>query len=125
VVSYLFSASGLQGLIDGVYFLPPGAISSVGSQRVIVLEAAVQNPQKYTEGLGRKLDQATVFLHQDYQKTKNDLEAMKQKTQGFVGQVKDVAQEMTEKIQTKADEFKHSEEPSDASKTDNSEHQNL
>jgi uncharacterized protein YrrD len=122
VVSYLFSASGLQGLMDGVYLLPPGAISSVGTQRVIVLEAAVKNPQKYTEGLGRKLDQATVFLHQDYQKTKNDLEVMKQKTQGIVGQIKDVTQGVTEKIQTKAAEFKESEENPDASTTDNPEH---
>ncbi len=121
VVSYLFSASGLQGLMDGVYLLPPGAISSVGTQRVIVLEAAVQNPQKYTEGLGRKLEGATVFFHQDYQKTKNDLEVVKQKTQGMVEQVKDVTQGMSKKIKTA--EFKSSEEKSDSSsKTDNSEH---
>ncbi|MGB3533608.1 MAG: PRC-barrel domain-containing protein [Microcoleaceae cyanobacterium] len=123
VVSYLFSASGLQGILDGVYLLPPSAISSVGTQRVIVLEIAVQNPQKYTEGLGRKIDQATVFLHQDYHKTKSDLEVMKQKTQGMVGQVKDAAQGVTEKIKPLAAELQNSDEKSDLPKTDSSEHQ--
>ena len=123
VVSYLFSSSGLQGLMDGVYLLPPAAISSVGTQRVIVLEAAVQNPQKYTEGLSKKLDQATFFIHQDYQKTKSDLEVMKQKTQGIVEQVKDVTQDVTQKIQTKAAEFRESEVESASPAKDDSEHQ--
>jgi uncharacterized protein YrrD len=123
VVSYLFSANGLQGVMDGVYLLPPGAISSVGTQRMIVLETAVQNPQKYTEGLARKLNQATIFMHQDYQKTKTDLTNIQQKTQGIVGQVKDVAQNMTQKIKVKATELQQSDEKSDSSTTESSEHQ--
>lgn len=114
VVSYLFSANGLQGVMDGVYLLPPGAISSVGTQRMIVIEAAVQNPQKYTEGLGRKLDQATVFLHQDYQKTKSDFTTIQQKTQGIVEQVKDMTQNVTQKLQDKTTELPHSDENSDS-----------
>ncbi|MGB3402429.1 MAG: PRC-barrel domain-containing protein [Microcoleaceae cyanobacterium] len=121
VLSYLFSTNGLQGVMDGVYLLAPGAISSVGTQRMIVLEIAVQNPPKYTEGLARKLDQATVFLHQDYQKTKRDLTTIQQKTQGIVGIVKDMTQNVTQKVQAKSTESQPSDEKSDPSTSDPSE----
>ncbi|MEA5579862.1 PRC-barrel domain-containing protein [Nodularia harveyana UHCC-0300] len=88
VVNYMFSPNGWQGLIEGTYLLAPIMISSVGDKRIIILEKAVENPQKYTEGLGEKLSQATEFIQQDYEQTKQNLEAAKPGLQKAVDQVK-------------------------------------
>lgn len=87
VVNYMFSPNGWQGLIEGTYLLAPIMISSVGDKRVIVLEKAVDNPQKYHEGLGEKFTQATGFVQEDYERTKKDLEGVKPGLQKAVDQV--------------------------------------
>ena len=101
VVGYLYSSSGWRGILDGVYLLQPIALSSVGSKRIIVLEAAVRSPQQYAKGLGDRLDRVAEFLKEDYERTKQDLEAVKHGTQNALEQVKDAAQTTTDKLQTK------------------------
>ncbi|MDB9374966.1 PRC-barrel domain-containing protein [Nodularia sphaerocarpa] len=88
VVHYMFSANGWQGLMEGTYLLAPIMISSVGDKRVIVLEKAVSNPQKYTEGLGEKISQATEFIQKDYGETKQHIESVKPSLQKAIEQVK-------------------------------------
>lgn len=88
VVNYLFSPNGWQGLMEGTYLLAPIMISSVGDKRVIVLEKAVQNPQKYTEGLSEKISQATEYIQQDLKETKQHLESVKPSFQKAIDQVK-------------------------------------
>ncbi|MDB9316939.1 PRC-barrel domain-containing protein [Nodularia spumigena] len=89
VVNYMFSHNGWQGLMEGTYLLAPIMISSVGDKRVIVLEKAVQNPQKYTEGLNERIGQAAKFIQEDLKQTKQDLESLKQGSQKAVNQIKD------------------------------------
>ncbi|MDY7024429.1 MAG: PRC-barrel domain-containing protein [Cyanobacteriota bacterium] len=79
--TYLYTAKGLRGMLDGVYVLPATAISSVGNKRLIVLEAAIKNPQQYSEGLGDRIGQAAEFLQDDLEKTKEHLEELKRNAQ--------------------------------------------
>ena len=109
VVSYLFVSSGWRGMLDGMYLLPMAAIASVGSKRVIVADAAIQEPQQYTQGLSQKVGQAAEFIKEDLDKTRRDLESMKRGTQGITEQIKDKAQaatgkakEITEQVKDKA-----------------------
>lgn len=109
VVSYLFVSSGWRGMLDGMYLLPIAAIASVGSKRVIVADAAIQEPQQYTQGLGQKVGQAAEFIKEDLEKTRRDLESVKRGTQGITEQIKDKAQaatgkakEITEQVKDKA-----------------------
>ncbi|HYW18258.1 MAG TPA: PRC-barrel domain-containing protein [Nodularia sp. (in: cyanobacteria)] len=88
VVNYMFSVNGWQGLVEGTYLLAPIMISSVGDKRVIVLEKAVNNPQKYTEGLVEKINQATEFIQRDYGETKQHIESVKPSLQKAIDQVK-------------------------------------
>lgn len=106
VVSYLFVSSGWRGVLDGVYLLPIVAIASIGSKRVIVADAIVQVPTQYAEGLNQKVNQATELLKDDLEKTKRDIEAVKNRTQNLAEQVKDKTQEITEKAKEKVSEVK-------------------
>lgn len=90
VVHYIFTSKGWQSLVDGTYRLPPVAVSSIGSKRIIALETMMANPQQHQEGLGQKAENVAEFLKKDYRKTKEDLEALKQGAQNAVEQVKEV-----------------------------------
>ncbi|NEO23295.1 PRC-barrel domain-containing protein [Moorena sp. SIO4A5] len=102
VVNYLFSDVGWHGVMDGMYLLPPVAISSIGSKRVIVLDAVAQNSKQYGEGLNQKIGQATDLIKEDYQKTVQEFQAVKQKAQHIPEQLKDKAQSVTEQLKDKA-----------------------
>ena len=114
IVKYLFVSNGWRGVLDGVYILEPIAISSVGSKRIIVLDAAVKNAQQYSEGLGQKIEQAKDFIKEDYQKTKKELEAavgqkktadqLRETIQSVTSQAKDKFTEAKTKLQNTAKE---------------------
>ncbi|MGF1603641.1 MAG: PRC-barrel domain-containing protein [Thermosynechococcaceae cyanobacterium] len=90
VLHYVFTSKGWQSILDGTYLLPPVAVSSIGSKRVIALEAMAIHPQQYQEGLGQKADHVKEFLKADYEQTKQDLTAIKSSAQNAVEHVKDV-----------------------------------
>lgn len=102
VVNYLFSDVGWHGVMDGMYLLPPVAISSIGRKRVIVLDAVAQNSKPYGEGLNQKIGQATDLIKEDYQKTVQEFKAVKQKAQQMPEHLKDKAQSVTEQLKDKA-----------------------
>lgn len=90
VTQYIFAAKGWQGLMDGTYQVPPIAITSIGSKRVILLENLEGHIQQHQEGLGQKVNHVTEFLKADYEQTKDDITAIKQTTQAAVEKVKEV-----------------------------------
>ncbi|NEP02395.1 MAG: photosystem reaction center subunit H [Symploca sp. SIO2E9] len=102
VVNYLFSSSSWRGFIDGIYLLPPVAISSIGKKRVIVIDAVIQKSQPYTQGLNQKINRAAEYLEKDYKKTVEDLEAVGREVQNVASQVKDKTQNVTSQIKDKA-----------------------
>lgn len=106
VIQYLYASSGWQGVMDGIYLLPPAAISSVGSKRIIVLDAAVQTSQKYAEGVHERINQAAEFIREDYQKTLKHMEAVKREAPHMTDRFKDQAQAATEKIKERFSEVK-------------------
>lgn len=110
VVSYLFMSSGWRGVLDGIYIVPSTAIASVGSKRVIVPDAIVQNPQQYAEGWNQKVGQAAEFLMEDLKKTQDDLDAMKRGVQNIQEQVKDKAERVTNIAKEKLSEVKAKEQ---------------
>jgi uncharacterized protein YrrD len=102
VLNYLYASSGWRGVMEGTYLLPPAAISSVGRKRIIVLETVVENSQQYGEGLHQRFGQATEFLKQDFEKTKQDWEGVREGMQNFGEQLQDKTQAATEQVKEKA-----------------------
>ena len=52
---YLYRSSGWRGRLDGTYALPPTAIVSGGSKRLVVRETALATPEVYEPGLVQRL----------------------------------------------------------------------
>jgi uncharacterized protein YrrD len=113
VVNYLYMSSGWRGVLDGIYLLPSSAIASVGSKRVIVPDAIIQNPLQYAEGWNQKVGQAAEFLIEDFKKTQDDLEAMKRGVHNIQEQVKDKAEKVTNIAKEKLSEVKAREQEAD------------
>ena len=90
VMNYVFSSTGWHGILDGTYLLPPIAVSSIGSQRMIVLETMLSHVKQQSGGLGQKAGHVTEFLKADLEQTKEDIAALKKNTQSAVEKVKDV-----------------------------------
>ena len=118
VVRYLFRSDGWSGLMKGVYALRPSAISSIGSQRLIAVDEAVRESDKYAEGLEEKLHHAQAFLEQDLEKSKEDWEAAQQKGRAIAEEVQKTAQSVSEQIKEKFVQDKVSEEGSQLSEND-------
>ena len=106
VTDYLFKSSGWRGVLDGIYLLPVAAISTIGSKRAIVSEAAVSDPQKYTEGLHQKVGMVAEFLQDDFDKTLKNVEGVKRGAQNLAGKLQDKALEVKDVAQEKVAEFK-------------------
>ena len=104
VVYYLFSSSGWRGVMEGIYLLPPEAVSSAGIKRVIVKDDAVLNPRQYAAGLTEKVGQAAEYLQEDYEKTVDHWENLKRRTQAGTEGVKRGAQQLAEELQERAQE---------------------
>ncbi|HIK27776.1 MAG: PRC-barrel domain-containing protein [Oscillatoriaceae bacterium SKW80] len=95
VVNYLYSSNGWRGVLDGIYMFAPADITSIGSKRVMVADAAIQVPQKYSEGI-------TQILKEDYYKTKHDLEKLKRNAQTLAEQAREKVQDLREQAQERA-----------------------
>ena len=106
VTDYLFKSSGWRGVLDGIYLLPVSAISTIGSKRAIVSEAAVSDPQQYTEGLHQKVGMVAEFLHEDFDRTLKNVEGVKRGAQSLAGKLQDKALEVRDVAQEKVAELK-------------------
>lgn len=106
VVSYLFKSSGWRGVLDGIYLLPVGDILTFGSKRAIVSEAAVLEPQQYTEGLHQKVGQVAEFLQEDFDKTLKNVEGVKRGAQSLAQKLQDKALEVRDVAQEKVAQLK-------------------
>jgi uncharacterized protein YrrD len=106
VLSYLFKSSGWRGVLDGIYLLPVAAISTIGSKRAIVSEAAVSEPQQYAEGLHKKVGQVAEFLQEDLDKTLKNVEGVKRSAQSLAEKIQDKALEVREVAQEKVADLK-------------------
>ncbi|MCW6036723.1 PRC-barrel domain-containing protein [Spirulina subsalsa FACHB-351] len=118
IQGYLFVKEGWKGaLFEGVYILSPLGISSVGDQRILVLQAALDKAEKYQDGLGQQFEQAMQFLQEDYQKTQQEIEATldatRDKTRQAAERLKDTAQFMTQLLRN------NEAEPSELSTPEN------
>ncbi|NJK28361.1 MAG: hypothetical protein HC925_07680, partial [Coleofasciculaceae cyanobacterium SM2_3_26] len=79
IAFYLFSCKGWRGVTDGTYQIPAATMVSIGRRRAIAKVAAVQNAERYAEGLGHRLQRATEFLQGDLQKTREEVGDVGQK----------------------------------------------
>lgn len=127
VLNYLYTSSGWRGVMEGTYLLPPAAISSVGRKRIIVLETVVENSQQYGEGLHQRFGQATEFLKQDFEKTKQDWEEVRDGVQNFGEQLQDKTQAAAEQVREKTSDvttqFQQNSESTDTDTNEKSETQ--
>lgn len=106
VTDYLFSSSGWRGVLDGIYLLPVAAISTIGSKRAIVSEAAVSEPVQYAEGLHKKVGQVAEFLQEDFDRTLKNVAGVKRNTQSLAQKIQDKALEVRDVAQEKVAELK-------------------
>jgi uncharacterized protein YrrD len=94
VVGYLYKSSGWRGAVEGTYLLSPDDITSMGSQRIIAIDTAVQEPQPYTDGMNQKLNKVGELLKEDYSKTMGDLRGLIKGAQNISEQAKSKVQEV-------------------------------
>jgi uncharacterized protein YrrD len=113
ITKYLFVSSGWLGVLNGVYSLSSSAIASVGSKRVIVPDAIVQESQNYTEGLNQKVLQAAEFLKEDLKKTQGDWQGIKRSAQNITEQVKDTTAKVTNVAKDKLSEVNPNQQGTD------------
>ena len=106
VTDYLFSSSGWRGVLDGIYLLPVAAISTIGSKRAIVSEAAVSEPVQYAEGLHKKVGLVAEFLQEDFDKTLKNVAGVKRGAQNLAEKLQDKALEVRDVAQEKVAELK-------------------
>jgi uncharacterized protein YrrD len=106
VLNYLFKSSGWRGVLDGIYLLPVATISTIGSKRAIVSEAAVSEPEHYTEGLHQKVGMVAEFLQEDLDKTLKNVEGVKRGAQSLAEKLQDKALEVRDVAQEKVAELK-------------------
>lgn len=106
VQNYLFKSSGWRGVLDGIYLLPVAAISTFGTKRAIVSEAAVSDPQQYTEGLHHKVGQVAEFFQEDFDKTLTNVEGVKRGAQSLAQKLQDKALEVRDVAQEKVAELR-------------------
>ena len=106
VTDYLFKSSGWRGVLDGIYLLPVVAISTIGSKRAIVSEAAVSEPVQYAEGLHKKVGMVAEFFQDDFDKTLKNVEGVKRGAQNLAGKLQDKALEVRDVAQEKVAELK-------------------
>ncbi len=112
VTDYLFKSSGWRGVLDGIYLLPVGAISTIGSKRAIVSEAVVSEPVQYAEGLHKKLGLVAEFLHEDFDKTLLNVAEVKRGAQNLAEKLQDKALEVRDAAQEKVAELKRQRQES-------------
>lgn len=113
VISYLFKSSGWRGVLDGIYVLSPTAIANMGSKRAIVAESALQEPQKYAEGLNQRMVKAKATIEQDLKSTLEDAEVLKRNAQRLAEEaqkkaqaVKGIAQDRAQVVKQRAQAVK-------------------
>lgn len=113
-IGYLFASSGWSGVMDGTYLLSPDDIARFGSKLAIVVDAAMERPQQYTEGMSTKVNQAAEFLQEDYEKTMGDLKGLIRGGQDLTAQAKEkatqVAAQAKEGAQTLAEQAAQAKE---------------
>lgn len=100
VVNYLFASNGWRGMLNVLYILSLTDIASIGSKRLIVKNAAVEQPQQYGI-LQEKLSQVADVLKEDYKKTQTDLESLKRGMQDMALEARQKAQEIAKQLQEK------------------------
>lgn len=107
-IGYLFASSGWGGVVDGTYLLSPEDITRFGSKLAIVVDAAIQEPQQYTEGMSQKVNQAAEFFQDDYDKTMHELKGLIRGSKSLTEQAKEkatqVAAQAKEGAQTLAEQ---------------------
>ncbi|MEG4800638.1 PRC-barrel domain-containing protein [Microcoleus sp. ARI1-B5] len=106
VTHYLFKSSGPLGVLDGIYLLPVAAISTLGSKRAIVSEAAVSEAQQYAEGLHQKAGLVAEFLQDDFDRTLKNVAGVKRNAQSLAHKLQDKALEVRDVAQEKVAELK-------------------
>lgn len=102
VMNYLFSSSGWQGVLDGIYQFSPSAIASFGLRRIIVSEAAVLTPEKYAPGLADQVHSAADFAQKDYEATVDHWQNLRERNQAGVEGLKRGVRQIAEELQDKA-----------------------
>ncbi|MGB3495454.1 MAG: hypothetical protein WBA57_22180 [Elainellaceae cyanobacterium] len=84
IVRYLMSKGRFNSFTDDIFFLPPKAIKSFGSQRVLIEQATVETLKPYRHGLKSRLALARETVQVEYiDEWKAELQTLVQQMQSF------------------------------------------
>ncbi|PSB15488.1 hypothetical protein C7B76_13610 [filamentous cyanobacterium CCP2] len=83
VIDYVFVFNGWRSIADSGYCLLPSAIVSMNAKRIIVAEAATQNPKKFVGRLDQGVASIKEFLKADLARTQQDVQSIATRLQGF------------------------------------------
>ncbi|NJK41839.1 MAG: photosystem reaction center subunit H [Acaryochloridaceae cyanobacterium SU_2_1] len=98
---YLFKTEGWRSLTSGLYQLPPTAIMSYGSKRVLATAAVSEQLTLYQGGIEQKLHQASDRIKETYSQELESLSSQAQKlTQQAEARLQKLSQQATEKVET-------------------------
>jgi sporulation protein YlmC with PRC-barrel domain len=107
VIDYVFVFNGWRSIADSGYCLPPGAVISMNNKRLIVAEAATQNPERFTGRLDQGIASIKDFLKADLARTQQDVQTIATRLQGFTqkttAQFKGSLSNVTEQLQASPD----------------------
>lgn len=108
VVSYLFKSKGWSGLMEGIYYLPPDAIASVGHKRLIARADAIHQSEKHEEGFGEKIASAQGFIKDDLEQTKQDFATVAEQGQTLADRLKEATQTVAGQVKETLSHGEHS-----------------
>jgi len=99
---YLLVSNGWNGLVGGVYCLPPKKIISFGSKRVLVAAVAVKTFQMYRGGIQQKLSDAGEFFRENYTEVTQEVRIMADRAEDFTERAKERWLKLTEQAKKQA-----------------------
>ncbi|HEY9887154.1 MAG TPA: hypothetical protein V6D02_02070 [Candidatus Obscuribacterales bacterium] len=101
VTQYLFTAPGWQGLTDGLYTFPPGAVVSAGKKRIMVRRAALDAAPQFVPGVP---DRVTELWQKDVSQTRQDVQSAIAGTREVADQVQEQAKKLTGQAKSQFDQ---------------------
>lgn len=106
---YWLASRGGQGIAEGTYRVPANQVLSLGSQRLMIRETALEQLEQLP-GWGDKLTQVKAALQQDYGRVQKNLTAALQERETIAAHLQETTQSklssVSEQVQQTAEQVK-------------------
>jgi uncharacterized protein YrrD len=83
VMDYIFVFNGWRSIADSGYCIPPRAVVGMNPKRIIVIERATENPERFVGRLDQSIASLKDFLKTDLARTHQGMQTIATQLQGF------------------------------------------